>query len=179
MLPKNFTSNKPRTIVVSLITLVIGVLFCCSPAFGDGLKWLIGGSLCFAGILYIINSIVSKRSLFTMDGIVGVFGIAFGIIIMFVIKISLVSLLSQVVPWLMIAIGVAVFAESFLAKFSRYSGAILFVILLVAGIAFIALGICLACIKSWQGASPIVFGGILIVFSLYTLISLFIKRNND
>jgi hypothetical protein len=176
MLPKSFTTNKPRTIVVSSITLILGVLFCCSMSFGNGLSWLIGGTLCFAGILYIINSIVYAKSLLTIYGLLGVGAISFGV--MFIIK-QLAQILVDYVPYLMIAIGIVVLIDAFLAKFVRYSSTVVFVIMLVAGALITTLGFCLMFISALSKIAAIVFGCILIVASLYTLISLALKKNRQ
>ena len=174
MLPKSFTNNKPRTIVVSSITLILGVLFCCSMSFGSGLSWLIGGTLCFAGILYIINSIVYAKSMLTMYGLLGAGAISFGV--MFIIK-QLAQILVDYVPYLMIAIGVVVLIDAFLSKFVRYSSTLTFVIMLVSGALITTLGFCLMFIGALSKIAAIVFGCILIVASLYTLISLALKKN--
>ena len=174
MLPKSFTNNKPRTIVVSSITLILGVLFCCSMSFGSGLSWLIGGTLCFAGILYIINSIVYAKSMLTMYGLLGAGAISFGV--MFIIK-QLALILVAFVPFLLIAIGVVVLIDAFLSKFVRYSSTLTFVIMLVAGALITTLGFCLMFIGALSKIAAIVFGCILIVASLYTLISLALKKN--
>ncbi len=173
MLPKNLTANRTRTIIVSCITLVLGVLFCCSMSFGAGLSWLIGGALCFAGILYVVNSIIELKSLLTMYGILGAGAISFGI--MFIIN-QLAQVLVDYVPYLMIAIGVVVLVDAFLSKFARYNSTLLFVIMLVVGTCVTALGFCLMFIPALSKIAAIVFGCILIVASLYTLISLAIKK---
>ena len=176
MLPKNFTNNKTKTIIVSCITLILGVLFCCSLSFGTGLSWLMGGSLCFAGIMYIINSILERRSLLTMAGIIGFGAVAFGV--MFIAK-SLAQILIDFVPYLMIAIGILLFIEAFLAKFTRYHSITIFVIVIVVSVAFLALGICLMAIPSWSRVASIIFGCILIIASLYTLLSLVINKKKN
>ena len=174
MLPEKLKANKTRTIVVSSITLVIGILFCCSLNFKDGLSWLIGGSLCFAGALYLINSVVRYRSWFTAEAIIGVGAVSFGI--MFMVE-KLAYILLDYVPYLMIAIGIAVVVEAFLTKFARYHSTVEFVITLISGIAITTLG-CLMFIPSWIKYAAVVFGCILIVISLYTLITLFLSRKD-
>ena len=174
MLPKNFTANKTRTIVVSCITLVLGVLFCCSMSFGNGLNYLIGGTLCFAGILFIVNSIIEAKALLTVNGFIGFASLSFGI--MFVIK-HLAQTLLDYVPYLMIAIGVLLFVDAFLSQFVRYNSTAQFVIMLVSGSVLTILGLCLMFIPALQKIAAVVFGCILIIASLYTLIWLGIHKN--
>ena len=175
MLPKKITSNKPRAIVASCITLVIGILFCCSSAFGKGLDWLLGGSLCFAGIMYIVSSIIERRSLLTPSGIVGAAACAFGI--MFICE-RLSYVLTDFVPYLVIAFGLVVFAEAFFAKFARFHGIVIFIIALVIGAISLAFGICILLFSQLRQIAPIVFGCILIIASLYTLISILIAKKD-
>ncbi len=174
MLPKKFTSNKTRTIIVACITLVLGVLFCCSMSFGSGLSYLIGGSLCFAGILFIINSIIEARALVTVNGVVGFGALSFGI--MFMIK-QLAGILLDYVPYLMIAIGVLLLVDAFLSKFARYNSTVQFVITLVFGTVLTTLGFCLMFIPALSKIAAVVFGCMLIIASLYTLIWLGINKN--
>ena len=175
MLPNDLKKNQTRTIIVACITLVIGVLFCCSLTFADGLSWLIGGSLCFTGILCVINSIIQAKSLLTLDGILGAVSTAFGI--MFIIK-QLAQVLLDFVPYLMIAIGLIMIVEAFLARFARYNSLAVFIIALVVGTSFTALGFCLMFIKSWARVAALIFGVILIVVSLYALITTVLAKKN-
>lgn len=175
MLPNDLKKNQTRTIIVACITLVIGVLFCCSLTFADGLSWLIGGSLCFAGILCVINSIIQTKSLLTLDGILGAVAIAFGV--MFVVK-QLAQVLLDFVPYLMIAIGIIMFVEAFLSRFARYNSLAIFIIALIVGTSFTALGFCLMFIKSWAKVAAVIFGIILIVVSLYTIITILLAKKN-
>ena len=175
MLPNNLKKNQTRTIVTACITLIIGVLFCCSLTFADGLSWLIGGSLCFTGILCVINSIIQVKSLLTVDGVVGTVATAFGV--MFIIK-QLAQVLLDFVPYLMIAIGVIMIVEAFLSKFARYNSLALFIIALIVGTSFTALGFCLMFIEAWARVAALIFGVILIVVSLYTLITILLAKKN-
>ena len=127
-----------------------------------------------AGILYIINSIVYAKSMLTMYGLLGAGAISFGV--MFIIK-QLAQILVDYVPYLMIAIGVVVLIDAFLSKFVRYGSTLAFVIMLVAGALITTLGFCLMFIGALSKIAAIVFGCILIVASLYTLISLALKKN--
>ena len=174
MLPKKIASNKPRAIVVSCITLAIGILFCCASAF-KGLDWLLGGSLCFAGIMYIVSSIIERRSLLTPSGIIGAGACAFGI--MFIVE-RLSYILTDFVPYLVIMFGLVVFAEAFFAKFARFHGIVIFIIALVVGTLSLIFGVCLFCIAKLREIAPIFFGCILIIASLYTLISILIAKKD-
>lgn len=176
MLPKKLKKDKSRTIVASCVTLIIGILFCCSKSFGNGLDWLIGLALCLAGALYIINAIIKLRSLFNSDAIFGLCALSFGI--MFIVN-SLSGILIKYVLYVMVAFGVAIIVEAFLSKFFRYNSTAEFIITLIVGILVTALAFCLKYIPGWDAFAAVVFGCILIAISLYTLITLFISRKKE
>ena len=176
MLPKKLKKDQTRTVVISGIILVIGILFCCSKSLGGGLSWLIGAALCLSGALYILNALVKQRSLFNSDAIFGICTLSFGI--MFIVK-SLAYILIDYVLYVMIAIGIAIILEAFLSKFFRYNSIAEFIITLVVGILVTALAFCLRYIPGWDQFAAVVFGCILIAISLYTLITLFISRDRS
>ncbi len=173
MLPKKLKKDQTRTVIISGITLVIGILFCCSKSLGSGLSWLIGAALCLAGALYILNALIKQRSLFNSDAVFGICTLSFGI--MFIVK-SLAYILIDYVLYIMIAIGIAIIVEAFLSKFFRYNSIAEFVITLLVGILVTALAFCLKYIPGWDAFAAVVFGCILIAISLYTLVTLFISR---
>ena len=176
MLPKKLKKDTSRSVVASCVTLIIGILFCCSKSFGNGLSWLIGAALCLAGALYILNALIKQRSLFNSDAIFGICTLSFGI--MFIVK-SLAYILIDYVLYVMIAIGAAIIIEAFMSKFFRYNSTPEFIITLVVGILVTALAFGLMFIPGWIQFAAVVFGCILIAISLYTLINLFISRNKE
>ena len=47
-------NNHTRTIVVSCIALVIGILLCCSVSLGELLSWFIGIAISLCGVMYLL-----------------------------------------------------------------------------------------------------------------------------
>ena len=70
-------SNKPiknnftRTIVISCIALVIGILLCCSVSLGQLLSWFIGIAVALCGVMYVVNSILQKNHKNVMNNFKG------------------------------------------------------------------------------------------------------------
>lgn len=166
-------NNHTRTIVVSCIALVIGILLCCSVSLGELLSWFIGIAISLCGVMYIINSILQKKSILNVDSILGAVLVAFGV--MFIID-KLANILVGFLPYLMIAIGVVLLGESFLAKFLRHCSMAVFVVLLILGTAITTLGILF--IFFWENVFSIALGCVLIITSVYTLIKTFVAKNS-
>ena len=91
---------------------------------------------------------------------------------------QLEQVLLDFVPYLMIAIGLIMIVEAFLARFARYNSLAVFIIALVVGTSFTALGFCLMFIKSWARVAALIFGVILIVVSLYAIITTLLAKKN-
>jgi uncharacterized membrane protein HdeD (DUF308 family) len=96
-------NNHTRTIVISCIALVIGILLCCSISLGQLLSWFIGIAISLCGVMYIVNSILQKKSVLNADAILGAILTAFGV--MFIID-QMASIIIAFLPYLMIAVGV-------------------------------------------------------------------------
>ncbi|MGM9666346.1 MAG: hypothetical protein ACI3XX_07400 [Eubacteriales bacterium] len=166
-----------KSFVTAMIVFVIGVLFCCSLSMGmQGLSWLIGFSLIIAGILYFANSVIHKKALATMEGVIGAAIVAFGV---FFIANSLASLIMKYIPWLLIAVGAAVFADSFLKKFIHKVGTGKFVFELIFGAACIALGFCLKFIAGFGDFTALILGVVMIVYAVFLIVNIFVRKAKD
>ena len=132
MTNKPIKNNFTRTIVISCIALVIGILLCCSVSLGQLLSWFIGIAIALCGVMYVVNSILQKKSVLNADAILGAVFVAFGV--MFIVD-QMASIIVDFLPYLMIAIGVVLFGEAFLAKFARKCNLAVFIILLILGTA--------------------------------------------
>ncbi|MBO5339096.1 MAG: hypothetical protein J6A96_05285 [Clostridia bacterium] len=171
---KHFQNNHTRTIVVSCIALVIGILLCCSVSLGDLLSWFIGIAVALCGVMYVVNSILQKKTVLNADAVLGAILIAFGVMF---IKDSLANIIIGFLPYLMIAIGIIVLGDAFLAKFVRNCSLAVFIIMLMVGTAVTTLGFCFMFIGAWQNALSIALGCLLIIISVYSLITTFVAKN--
>ena len=167
-------NNHTRTIVVSCIALVIGILLCCSVSLGELLSWFIGIAISLCGVMYIVNSILQKKSVLNADSVLGAILVAFGI--MFIVQ-SLADILIGFLPYLMIAIGFVVLADAFLAKFARNCSVGVFIVMLIIGTAVTTLGFCFMFIGGWANALSIALGCLLIIISVYSLITTFVEKS--
>ncbi len=174
---KTIQTADVRSIIAACITLVIGVLFTCSLSFGiRGLSWLIGISLCVAGVVYILNSLTQRKALLTGEGILGAGVLTFGI--MFIMR-QMASIIVDFIPFLMIMVGAAIFIDAFLAKLVRKEeNVVKFICGLAMGAVVTALGFCLKFIHGWADKAAMVLGVIMIVYAVYVLLSAFIVKKN-
>ncbi|MGN1207575.1 MAG: hypothetical protein ACI4SP_04685 [Eubacteriales bacterium] len=175
---KKLTHENMKDIVTAAIVFVIGVLFCCSLAMGmRGLSWLVGLSLMVAGTLYFVNSILRKKALATMEGIIGAAIFAFGF---FFIANELANLVVAYIPWLLICVGAVIFIDAFLRKFLRKdkstSG---FVAQLIIGAASLALGICLRFVPGFGDFTALMLGILLIVYAVFLVVNVFLGRTPE
>lgn len=168
-------NNHTRTIVISCIALVIGILLCCSISLGQLLSWFIGIAISLCGVMYIVNSILQKKGVLNADAILGAILTAFGV--MFIID-QMASIIIAFLPYLMIAVGVIFLSESFLAKFARNCHLAVFIILLILGVAITTLGFLFIFLWNINEVLSIALGCILIVTAVYTLIKTFVEKNS-
>lgn len=169
---KHFQNNHTRTIVVSCIALVIGILLCCSISLGDLLSWFIGIAVALCGAMYVVNSILQSKTVLNADAILGAVLIAFGVMF---IKDSLANIIVGFLPYLMIAIGIVVLTDAFLAKFLRNCALAVFIVMLIVGTIITTLGFLFMFL--WENIFSIALGCVLILVSVYSLIKTFVAKN--
>lgn len=154
--------------------MVVGILFCCSLAMGiDGLSVVIGLIITIIGVLFLINSVISKTSMCTAEGVWGVVLVSLGI--MFIVS-RLAGLIFVYIPWLLIVLGIVIASDALLGKFvSNKDTYVTFAIKLTLGILSLALGLCLRLIDGFDEYAAIIIGIIMIGYSLYMLFNVFVK----
>ncbi len=171
---KHLENNHTRTIVVSCIALVIGILLCCSISLGELLSWFIGIAIALCGVMYVVNSILQKKTVLNADAILGAILVAFGVMF---IKDELANIIIGFLPYLMIAIGLVILGDAFLAKFTRNCSLTIFIVMLIVGTAITTLGFCFMFIGAWADALSIALGCLLIIISVYSLITTFVAKS--
>lgn len=170
---KKFENKQIRTIVLSCIVLVLGILFCFSLAMGElALSYIIGTALIIIGVLCVVSAYSNKKEFLNTDGVVGAAIIAFGILFA---GNNLTYIIIHFIPFFLIAIGVIIVLDAFFKQFKDNKTS-QFVIELIIGAASIALGFCLKFIPSFNQFCSIMLGVVLIVYSLYTLFITLAKK---
>ena len=166
--------DNVKSLLLACVVMVLGILFCCSLSMGvTAISVLIGIIIIACGALYIIGSLVNKKSLMTMDGVVGAVIIAFGVLF---IANELVWLIVAYIPWLLMAIGIVAIVDAFLSYFLRKEkgvGKMLFLLLL--GAISLALGICLRFIDGFIDYASLVLGLVMVCYAIYVIFSVALK----
>ena len=169
----NQFNKETKTIMLAVVLLVVGILFCFSLAMGiNALSYIIGVCIIIAGGASILNTALTKKTTLNYSAIIGATIIALGILF---IEYRLASILFSFVPWLLAVVGVIVVADAILKKLSQNNN-VVFVTELIVGILILALGLCLKYIPGFMEFSSIMLGIIIIIYASYLLIMVFTKR---
>jgi len=166
-----------KKVVLSVLLIIIGILFCCSLAMGiDGLSVVIGLTLMVAGVLMIVSTMLNSNGILNIIGLIGVVIISFGLL--FIVN-KLAGVIIAYIPWLLLVFGIVLIVDTFLGKFIRKeSNNLNFIIKLVVGIVAFVLGLCLLIIDGFLKYSSIIVGIVMIIYAIYLLFLVFLKKNN-
>ncbi len=171
---ENLSINKQtKAIIISAILLVVGILFCCSTAIGiTALSYIVGVCIIVVGGAVLVNTIIKKKALINVYGIISALLIAFGILIM---DYQLFWIIFSFVPYVFISVGALIIIDSIIQKFNQKNN-VAFLTELIIGILILALGICLRCIPEFTEFSSLVFGIILIIYAVYSFVTVSTKK---
>jgi len=115
---KKLSSEELKTIIIAVLLMVIGILFCCSLSIGiEGLSVVIGLILLIVGILFLINCFVGNNGILGIESIVGIVLLALGI--MFMIH-KLAGLIFAYIPWLLIIFGIVEIGFRVISSFKQF-----------------------------------------------------------
>lgn len=172
---KKLNLDEMKTVVMSVLLMIVGILFCCSLAMGiEGLSVVIGLVLMVVGIIFIANSLLGEKNPFTIDGMMGIVLLSLGILFM---VSKLAGLIFIYIPWFLIVFGCVMLIDALLGKLVRKSDDTLhFVLKLVVGVVSIVLGLCLRLIDGFAEYASLVLGILMIAFAIYLLIDVFIRK---
>lgn len=169
-------SKETKSIIISAVLLILGILFCCSNAMGiTALSYVIGICFIAVGTTIIINSIIQNKALLNSTCIIGSALIAFGILFA---GHELFWIIFNYVPWFLMILGALIIIDSVIKKLNENNNAV-FIAELIIGIIILTLGILLKCIPKFTEFSSIMLGIILIIYAVYSLSKVFIKNNNS
>ena len=167
---KSQSENKYGKLIIAVICIVVGILFCCSLVAEavQVLSYIIGAVLIVIGLVAIISIAIKKQSLLSVTGLLGAIFLGLGIATM---VLNAVGFVLACIPFLLISLGALAITDAFLLKFQRKEKNILaFVIELVIGVIFLVFGILLLTVDVFDGYAGLIFGLALIVYGLFTLI---------
>lgn len=162
-------TNKVSNIIWACALLIVGILFCFSLSYGvKGLSYIIGIAIIVTGIGIAISTIKSYKSTLTVMCFFSSFLVAFGIV--FISK-QLAGIIIDVIPWMLIIIGIMIFGDGFLLQYVRKMNVpVKFIIEVVLGALIFVFGLVVKYAKGWDEYSALVLGIALIVYSVYLLL---------
>lgn len=171
----NKINENLKTLIPSVLLIVLGVLFCCSLAIGiSGLSILIGIILIFAGVMLLINSLINTKTIINLQGILGACVVSMGIIF---ISRHLAGIIFAFIPCFLITLAICLVLDILNDTLIKKEFVIAkFLTKLIIAIVSLTLGLCLLLINGFMEYSSIVLGIVMIVFGIYLIISALIKK---
>lgn len=161
-------------ILYAVVMAGLGVLFCLNIAT-DVVSIVIGAMLCAFGLVNLILFIAAEVPIASIDGVFNGLLIALGIVF---IKDRLISVVVGWVPFILAVVGVIIILDAFLAKFMRKDVLTAgFVTELSVGVLTAALGFCLIFIEGFKTAASIIFGIVLILGAIYSIVMVFLGKS--
>ena len=172
---KKLNTDEIKVLIISIILLVIGILFCCSLSMGiSGLSLLIGIILIALGLLLVINSLLKSKEVFTTNGIFGLISITLGILFM---VDKLAGIIISFIPWFLIVMGSVLIVDALISKFIRNENNLTqFIFRIILGSLAVILGILLLTINGFIEYAALILGIALIIYSIYLCMSKFLSK---
>lgn len=169
------TKENVGTLITAGVIFVVGVLFCCSMAMGmKGLSILIGTAFLVAGVLYLVSLAINRKSLASAEGLTGAAVFAFGVLF---IANTLAGMIVAYIHWLLMAFGLVLIVDAFLKRFAwKTCVTRAFVIQLILGIICATLGACLRFIKGFSDFTALIFGVVMIVYSVVLIFNALVDK---
>ena len=169
---KKLNIEELKSLVVSILIMMIGIFFCCSLSIGiAGLSIIIGLVLMVIGVLFLVNAFVGGKGLYSMESIVGVVILSLGIV--FLVH-KLAGIIFAYIPWLLIILGAVVIVDGLIYKFLKSEDNLFkFIVKMVIGGVAIILGLCLQLIDGFMEYASIILGILMIIYAGYLMYRLF------
>lgn len=166
---KKLNLDQLKIMILSVLLLIVGVLFCCSLAIGiDGLSIIVGIVLLIIGVATLANSIMTSKTIYSQQGVLGSVSVALGI--MFLVY-KLAEIIFLCIPWFLMVVGVCIILDGVLCRFLfNIDGNVSFAIKMVLGIITFVLGLCLQVIDGFLEYASVMLGVLFIVLAIYMLL---------
>lgn len=168
-------SKKTTSLMIAIVLLIAGILFCISPAIGESSAGLvIGIGVLLLGAIFVVKDFLVEKSLITRGVIAGAVVAALGVY--FMVDGSIVSKIIGIIPYILIVMGACVIADSILLRVVRdKENTKKFVLELIIGILAVVLGVLILTVGFFRKALAVIIGILLIAGSVYYLIGMFKK----
>jgi len=176
---EKLVSKKTMSLMIAIVLLLAGILFCISPAIGESSVGIVLGiGVLLVGVILAVKDFLVNKSLLTRGVIIGSVVAALGIY--FMANGGIVSSIIGVIPYIFIVTGACIVADAILLKTVRdKTNDKKFAIELSVGIVAIVLGILILTVPFFRKALAVVIGVCLIGFSVYFLIGMFKKEKGE
>ena len=171
---KTLSDNNVKQIVIACVLLVLGILFCVSVAALDVINTIIGIGFIAVGAALLIMELVKTKGIATSSGLIGGILIAFGIAI---ILLNWLGALATLLILAMMVVGAIFLVDSVLLIAVRdKKNTKGFLIEFAIGAVTFTLGMCLWFIPEFRQFANLVFGIILILYAVYLIVDVVIKK---
>jgi hypothetical protein len=168
---------KKETLIQSIVYIVIGVLLCLSVInFNEMMGWMIGLSLLIAGVLLILISAVSMKSLLTINGLAGSLLVAFGLLFIPNCVPGVGLAYDLIIALIMMTLGALFLVEAFIGIFNKRP-TVGTVVLFLFGAAFFTVGMLLWFLPEFRRFAGLMLGIFLIVYGVLIIISAATKKD--
>lgn len=166
---KKLNLDQLKIIILSVLLLIVGVLFCCSLAIGiDGLSIIVGIVLLIIGVATLANSMLTLKTIYSQQGVVGSVSVALGV--MFLVY-KLAEIIFLCIPWFLMVVGVCIILDGVLCRFLfNIDGNVSFAIKMVLGVITFVLGLCLQVVDGFLAYASVMLGVLFIVLAIYMLL---------
>ena len=170
-------SKRTTSLMVAIVLLIAGILFCISPAIGEASAGIvIGIGVTLIGIIWAVKDFLVSKELISRGVIIGSLIVALGVY--FMADGSIVSIIIGVIPYVLIVTGGCVVADAILLKTVRdKNNDKKFAIELTIGLVAIVLGSLILALGFFRKALAVIIGALLIAGSVYYLIGFFKKSD--
>ncbi|MBQ9276586.1 MAG: DUF308 domain-containing protein, partial [Clostridia bacterium] len=171
------SNEQTRSIIYSVVLLVIGIMLCISPAVAvDTLSIIIGVGFLAAAAILIIGSLVQDHSLVTGSALLG--GILLVLGLMFIVD-SAINLIGYCAVWLMIVFGAILIVDSIIRiAWRNRKDVVGFLVEFLVGAVSFTLGMCSRFVEDFVGYELLILGIIIVLYALYVLIFAFVGKKS-
>ena len=165
-------TNSFALILLSIILLFIGILFCFNVETKT-VSIIIGVALCMLGGVGVLMPIIKKEPVLTTQGILYAVVIAFGIA--FIVNNFLQTFIA-LAPYLLICIGSLILIDGIIYLINKDKSLLVTVIEIVIGSLFIAFGLCIILVKDLYAYRELITGILFILGALFLIVKTVIRK---
>ncbi len=171
------SNEQTRSIIYSVVLLVLGILLCISPAVAlETLSIIIGVGFLAAAAILIIGSLVQDHSLVTGSALLG--GILLVLGLMFIVDYA-INLIVFCSVWLMIVFGAILIVDSIIRiAWRNRKDVVGFLVEFLVGAVSFTLGMCSRFVEDFVGYELLILGLIIVLYALYVLIFAFVGKKS-